>query len=209
MSPADGSGGNRRRGRRPTQEEVELWRRTVRDAKPLRHAKKSPRRDQASGESGSCAGGSEPAPAPSRKSERPAPAPAARPKPETRAKGLERPPPLVVGDLTNVDRRTAERLRRGRMEISARLDLHGMTRAAAQRSLEDFMHVASERDLRCVLVITGKGTFSEAGGVLRREVPRWLNLPHLRAKVVACVEAQQRHGGEGALYVLLRRRRGG
>ena len=62
-------------------------------------------------------------------------------------------------------------------------------------------------DLRCVLVITGRGRVSEDGGVLRTEVPRWLNQPPNRARVLAITEAQPKHGGHGALYVLLKKGR--
>lgn len=214
MATGDGRRGTRGRGRRPTPDEVELWRRTVRDAKPLRRDDESSdvdgdgiHGDEAGGEG---TGGERSRPSSNREGDtagKPATIPPAPARPRDATTPAASPRPLRVGDLADVDRRTAESLRRGRMEIAARLDLHGMTRAAAQDALEGFIGAASGRGLRCVLVITGKGTMSGNGGVLRREVPRWLNLPDLRPKVVACVEAQRRHGGEGALYVLLRRRR--
>jgi DNA-nicking Smr family endonuclease len=61
--------------------------------------------------------------------------------------------------------------------------------------------------LRTVLVITGKGGFGDARGVLREAVPRWLNEGDLRPRVLSCAWAQPKHGGAGALYVLLRRQR--
>jgi DNA-nicking Smr family endonuclease len=118
------------------------------------------------------------------------------------------PAPLAVDETAGVDRRTADRLKRGRLDIDARLDLHGMTRAGAQDALMVFLDRAQARDCRCVLVITGKGRRGDESGVLRSEVPRWLNMPHVRGKVVAVTQAQPRHGGGGAFYVLLRRRRG-
>ena len=114
--------------------------------------------------------------------------------------------PLRVGELAGVDRRTAERLRRGRLPIEAKLDLHGMTRADAHTALAGFVQRCAGRGNRCVLVITGKGGPS-GEGVLRNDLPRWLNEPPVRACVVACTPARQRHGGGGAFYLLLRRNR--
>ena len=105
-----------------------------------------------------------------------------------------------------LDRRSAQRLRRGRMRIEARLDLHGMTQDEAHGALLRFIAQASVDGLRAVLVITGKGS-RDAEGVLRRAAPRWLAEPACRALVLALEEAQPKHGGGGALYVLLRRRR--
>lgn len=118
-------------------------------------------------------------------------------------------PPLAVGEMPGVDRRTGDRLRRGRLDIDGRIDLHGMTQAEAHVALMAFVHRGWREGRRCVLVITGKGMFSEVGGILRRAVPRWLAEPPLRPMVVACQPAQPKDGGEGALYVLLRRRREG
>jgi DNA-nicking Smr family endonuclease len=108
-----------------------------------------------------------------------------------------------------MDRRQAERFKRGKMSIEGRLDLHGMTRAAAHGALRRFLLGAAAADKRCVLVITGKGRASPQGGVLREEVPRWLNEPGLRDKVLSFDYSQQSDGGTGALYVLLKRRRPG
>ena len=95
--------------------------------------------------------------------------------------------------------------RGGRVEVEARIDLHGLTGARARRDLLAFLHRARANGLRRVLVITGKG--SRGDGVLRQEVPRWLNEPANRARVIAFSHAIPPDGGEGALYVLLRRRR--
>jgi DNA-nicking Smr family endonuclease len=105
-----------------------------------------------------------------------------------------------------LDRRSADRLKRGRMKIDARIDLHGMTQVAAHDALLGFVARAIERDLRVLLVITGKGEGPE-GGVLRRGVPRWLAEPPVRGHILSTVLAQPQHGGDGAVYVLLRRRR--
>ena len=112
------------------------------------------------------------------------------------------PPPLAP-----IGRRERSHLSRGRKEIDARLDLHGMTQTRAHRELFSFLQRAHSRGLTFVLVITGKG---RAGadperGVLRRQVPQWLSLPEFRSLVVGFEEAHVGHGGEGALYVRIRR----
>jgi DNA-nicking Smr family endonuclease len=126
------------------------------------------------------------------------------PTPGKRAAGL---PPLAPGDSPGVDRSTAEKFRRGQLALEGRLDLHGMTQEEAHRALAGFIRRGHEDGLRTVLVITGKGGFGDARGVLRDAVPRWLNESHLRRLVLSCAWAQPKHGGAGALYVLLRRRR--
>jgi DNA-nicking Smr family endonuclease len=115
------------------------------------------------------------------------------------------PPDLGHGRATGIDRRSSERLHRGRLPIEGRLDLHGMTQAAAAERLAGFIERAEAAGKRCLLVITGKGLAS--GGILRDQVPRWLNLPPNRGRVLAFDYARPQHGGSGALYVLLKRRR--
>ena len=107
---------------------------------------------------------------------------------------------------SGLDRRTALRLKRGQLAIEARLDLHGMTQAAAHRELAAFVARMSGQGKRVLLVITGKGT-KEGSGVLRQAAPRWLDEPGLRGRVLAIAPAVPRDGGDGALYVLLRRER--
>jgi len=116
-------------------------------------------------------------------------------------------PPLQAGVTPGVDRRTSERLRRGRMDIEGRIDLHGMTQAAAHTALNGFIVQSHRFGRRVVLVITGKGRIGQGGGVLRAEVPNWLNQVPLREKVLAFFPAQPKDGGGGALYVLLKRQR--
>lgn len=116
-------------------------------------------------------------------------------------------PPLELGYHPNVDGRTADRLKRGKLEIDGRIDLHGMTQARAHMALAAFLHRAWSEGRRCVLVITGKGSFSAEGGVLKRAVPHWLADAPLRPMVLAVQPAQPRDGGDGALYVLIKRRR--
>jgi DNA-nicking Smr family endonuclease len=115
------------------------------------------------------------------------------------------PPPLAP-----LARREKQQLARGRVEIDARIDLHGMTQAEAHMRLVRFLRRAQSDGAKFVLVITGKGARSgdPERGVLRRQVPLWLQLPDLRDAVVGFEEAHVAHGGEGALYVRLRRAKG-
>ena len=110
------------------------------------------------------------------------------------------PPPIVPAVEPNRNRRIVV----GREEIGARLDLHGHGQDAARRVLTDFILRARAEGWRAVLVITGKGTSGE--GVLRRRVPEWLAEPPLRPAVAGVAHAARSHGGEGALYVALKRR---
>ncbi len=182
--------------------DLALWKHVTRDAKPL--AKRAP----------------PPARAPAPETSPAKAAPKAdkgsmstrhlpRPRPVAVAKRAE--PAIEHGRAAGVDRRSVERLRRGRLPIEARLDLHGYTQVQAHAALDHFLGEAQARGLRCVLVITGKGTTTGAtmgaGGVLRGQVPRWLNEPGNRARVLAFDYAQPKHGGLGALYVLMRRRK--
>ena len=176
--------------RPPSRDDRALWRRTMRDVTPL-----TPRRSTATVEEGE----SEPEAViamPSR--------PHVVPAPVKSGKNL---PPLAPGDSPGVDRRTAEKFRRGQLAVEARLDLHGLTQEEAHRALVSFVQQAHASGLRTVLVVTGKGGFGDTRGVLRDAVPRWLNEGDLRPRVLSCAWAQPRHGGGGALYVLLRRQR--
>lgn len=118
----------------------------------------------------------------------------------------------VSHPLQPLDRRFKQRIARGRNAIAARLDLHGMTQRQAHAALIDFLRQAQAADARIVLVVTGKGSGKIAHdggerGILRRQVPMWLALPEFRRFVVGFDEAHAGHGGQGALYVRLRRAR--
>lgn len=102
-----------------------------------------------------------------------------------------------------LEQRLLKKLARGRQTIDARIDLHGMTQDRARFALLDFLQMAQRADHRIVLVITGKG--SEGRGVLRRNVPEWLKLPQFAACVNGVQTAHVSHGGEGALYVRVRK----
>jgi DNA-nicking Smr family endonuclease len=117
--------------------------------------------------------------------------------------------------LAPLERRTRRRLARGADTIDRRIDLHGMTQREAHDALVHFLHVAQAGGAKIVLVVTGKGArtadrdpYAERG-VLRRLVPQWLHHPELRNIVLGFEPAAIGHGGEGALYVTLRKRRMG
>lgn len=138
-----------------------------------------------------------------------APAPASRPRPVPAAhKPLPEPAKPKTPPLAPLGRRLRQRVARGREPIDARFDLHGLTQAQAHAALSRFLHSASARGARMVLVITGKGGRGGEAGVLRRQVPLWLALPDLREVVIGFEDAHVAHGGEGALYVRLRRQTG-
>ena len=127
--------------------------------------------------------------------------------PKESSKRAQVAPTPSAPDLVNTDRRTQQRLKRGQIEIEGRLDLHGRTQLEAHDALGRFLQTSSTRGLRCVLIVTGKGPGGQ--GVLRQMVPRWLAEKGNRERVIAYCPAHARHGGDGALYVLVRRRRGG
>jgi len=148
--------------------------------------------------------------------------PAARP---DRAAKHDTAKPQTPPALTQFDRRLRQRVARGHVTIDARLDLHGMTQRQAHAALIRFLLQAQAKDAKLVLVVTGKGLGSAAPsarggtaardehrdehgerGVLRRQVPLWLSLPEFRRFIVSFEEAHVSHGGEGALYLRLRRR---
>ncbi|MEP9387093.1 Smr/MutS family protein [Mesorhizobium sp. KR9-304] len=105
-----------------------------------------------------------------------------------------------------LDRPTLDKLARGRLPIEGRVDLHGMTQSEAHSLLLSFLQRAHAGGVRYVLVITGKGFSSGGDGILRRQVPAWLSTPPFRALVSSHDLAARNHGGEGALYVRLRRK---
>ena len=133
-------------------------------------------------------------------------APAATPR-ERRGPAKPAPGPPSLAPL---DRRSRQRLARG-APVDARIDLHGLSQHEAHRRLVSFLAGAQAQGHRLVLVITGKGRARESWpapderGVLRRLVPQWLALPELRVLVLGFEPAQRTHGGDGALYVRLRR----
>ena len=186
----------RRPGRRNlSDDERTLWREVTRSVRPLRRVKAklgAPPVDVMAAK-----------PAPLTKSEalartapsRPAAIPKAKPAP----------------GLAPIERRQKKKLARGTEPIDARLDLHGCTQSEAHAALLQFLRRAQGNGARYVLVITGKGRAGSDGfremGVLKRQVPQWLAMPEFRAYVVGFDDASAGHGGDGALYVRLRRGR--
>ncbi len=184
-----------RRKRALSEDERALWETIAKEIKPLRRKPRAAKASLSPLDEDAVV----PKPVATRKSS-PAAKPAVIPKPT--------PPP--VPPLAPLGRRERSQLSRGRKEIDARLDLHGMTQTRAHRVLFAFLQRASSEGATFVLVITGKGRTvgpESERGVLRRQVPEWLSLPEFRALVVGFEEAHIGHGGEGALYVRIRRSR--
>lgn len=113
------------------------------------------------------------------------------------------------------DRRTQEKLRRGQFKIEGRLDLHGKSREQAYDTLQGFIRSSFDGGKKCVLVITGKGGWQNADdllmdkkqGVLRQSLPSWLSDPVFTPYVLSWQSAKPKDGGDGAFYVLLRRKK--
>lgn len=120
-----------------------------------------------------------------------------------RASALQPPRMPAAGDKS-IEPRRKHRIAQERDPIGARIDLHGMDQDRARAALEAFVLRSWDEGYRAVLVITGKG--ARGDGILRRRTPEWLAGPALRAAVAGISEAHRRHGGEGALYVALKRK---
>jgi DNA-nicking Smr family endonuclease len=180
-----------RRRRALSEEERALWESVAKQVKPLRKKARVAKADAAAPATDTAA--------------------AAKPMVSSRPKAVAptvSPPKLSPPPLAPLGRRERSQLSRGRKDIDARLDLHGMTQTRAHRVLFTFLQRAHYDGLTFVLVITGKGKVGGAEserGVLRRQVPHWLSLPEFRSMVVGFEEAHIGHGGEGALYVRVRR----
>lgn len=122
--------------------------------------------------------------------------------PAPAAPQASRPPSLRVPDV--LEPRRQRRLSRERDPIEASLDLHGYGRFEAEDVLRAFLISCQARGLRAVLVVTGQGR--RGGGVIRASIVEWLHAPALRAVVSGFASAHRRHGGEGAIYITLKRR---
>jgi DNA-nicking Smr family endonuclease len=185
-----------RRKRALSEEERVLWEHVAKQTKPLRKKPRAARSAVASPDAEM--------PAVVKSTPPPKPVPPAKiaraPKPEV-------PPLAPLAPLAPLGRRERSHLARGRKQIDARIDLHGMTQTRAHHALSGFLQRAHGEGLTFVLVITGKGRIGAESerGVLRRQVPLWLSLPEFRSLVVGFEEAHVGHGGEGALYVRIRR----
>ncbi|MES2599182.1 MAG: Smr/MutS family protein [Pseudomonadota bacterium] len=181
-----------RRKRALSREEAELWENVTKQAKPLRKRSRPAKSSPEIVEEVPVTANSAPSPK----------LPAA-------IRKIPSAPP-VPPPLAPLGRRERSKLSRGRKDIDARLDLHGMTQTKAHRMLLNFLHHAQADGMSFVLVITGKGRTvgpESERGVLRRQVPQWLGLAEFRSLIVGFEEAHIGHGGEGALYVRVRRAR--
>jgi DNA-nicking Smr family endonuclease len=185
------------RRRQLSDEEEALWTGFTRSITPLRPAKSA---------KPSAKPGAKPSATPSAAGA-PSPSPA-RP----RAVAPREAPPAAP-PLAPLGRRLKQRVARGREPIDARIDLHGMTQHEAHAALLRFLHRAQANGAKTALVVTGKGKSvahrdaAHERGVLKRQVPLWLALPEFRPLIVGFDDAHVGHGGEGALYVRLRRGR--
>lgn len=187
-------------GKRDTtiEDDAELWARVAQTAEPLKKKNRVARIAAA--------------PKPARPPKTTAGKASAAAKAEIKAPVL--PPRPSHAPHTGLDRQTARKLGKGQLTVEARLDLHGMRQRDAHVALRKFLKWAQGKDYRHVLVITGKGspratpaTFyeDEPRGVLRQAVPHWLSHGDLAPLIVSFSEAPRRLGGEGALYVRLRK----
>lgn len=179
-------------------EDAALWARVAESATPLK-------KDRARGSARPRAA-EPPAPRPSKRK----PTVASAPKPAAKAPAKS----LPAAPGPSLDRQVARKLDSGKLAVEARLDLHGLKQVEAHAALRGFLRSAQAKGYRHVLVITGKGadraparSFYEEDerGVLRQSVPHWLALPDLAPLVVSFSPAPRRLGGDGALYVRLRR----
>tara|TARA_R110002012_G_scaffold33432_1_gene97931 strand:+ start:37 stop:636 length:600 start_codon:yes stop_codon:yes gene_type:complete len=196
--------------RRPTVDELELWRRVVADTVPLTPERRAalaaeevPKVPELSTKQPKKTG-----------KDKQAARHHSRPQNDPGFTAIKVPSALAEyapGKVPGIDRRTALKIKRGKQQIDGRIDLHGMRQDEAHRALDGFIASAYGRGQRCVLVITGKGNRSADGntetGVLRRMTPRWLTDGANKDKVLTYSPAQPQHGGSGALYVMLRRQK--
>jgi DNA-nicking Smr family endonuclease len=186
---AEADEGSRHR-RRLTGDEHELWSGITRSIVPLKRRRPLPRQHR-------------------QDKVRPhaeRPPPPAHPRLESPP--LRHPAPKAAPSPGGLERRQKQRLARGTEPIDGRIDLHGKTQSEAHAALLGFLRHAQAQGARFVLVITGKGGGASGGrGILKRQVPLWLRLPEFRLLVLAAEDAHVTHGGEGALYVRMRRPR--
>jgi DNA-nicking Smr family endonuclease len=179
--------------RKLTQDEIDLWRKVVAKTEPLA---KTERRETRIAP--------KPKPVKTPKPRVPVESP---PSPQNRTERTA-PPPIAM------DRKAYGRMKRGKLVPEGRIDLHGMTLDQAHPALIRFILNAQASGKRLVLVITGKGKSGDDDGpiprprgILKRQVPHWLEIPPLAQAVLQVTPSHIRHGGEGAFYVYLKRGR--
>ncbi len=191
-----------------TEDERKLWEKVAQAAQPLK-AKQRRHKDTKSASSAEtgvaakkAARASDTKAAETGASKKPRATPARTPAPAS-------PPPLAR-QPSPLTRKERSRIARGRDAIAARLDLHGMTQTHAHRALHRFVCDVHDSGGGVILIITGKGRTASADserGILRRQVPHWLASPEFRGLVSGFESAHVGHGGDGALYVRVRRPR--
>lgn len=180
--------------RRLTPEEIDLWHKVIDKTERLNPAAQAP---------------AKPLPKP-----KPTKGPVGRKQPVLKPAVTPSPSLRPKANALNMDRKAFGRMTRGKLEPEAKIDLHGMTLERAHPALTRFILRSQAAGKRLVLVITGKGLADHDGrlfptprGILKRQVPHWLETPPLAQAVLQTTPAHIRHGGEGAIYVYLRKPR--
>ncbi len=202
-----------RRGRSLTSDELELWRYITRNDAQLSRRRRAEVRDPPSAQSQDmAASGNVDSPASglgaaARRPHKAAPTPGPPALPEVHLT------PLQSVKIHRTGRDPGRGVRRGKVQVDGRLDLHGYTQEGAYAALRAYLATAVRRGLGCVLVITGRAPAPGATfwpeaprGVIRLRLPDWLDAPELKPLVSGWSQAHTRHGGAGAVYVFLRRR---
>ena len=119
-----------------------------------------------------------------------------------------------LGTKADIDKQTLRRFKREEFGVEASLDLHGFTLDQAFEAVHHFIFSSFHQGKRAVLIVTGKGLphpeqdIFEARGVLKQSVPEWLKSPELSPMILTVIHPSAKLGGSGALYILLRRKRG-
>ena len=182
-----------RKKRDLTEDEKALWRRVARSVKPRRAPPPEVGEVVAKRPEGVARNSQKAAPPPSSRASRATPPP--------QAGEAKRPPPKLAPPA---DRGAEKRVRRGKLEIDAKLDLNGYTQDGAYAALATFLSGAQRRNARVALVVTGVGRTGE--GVLRKRLPDWLAAKELKPIISGYAQAHRAHGGTGAFYVFLKRK---
>ena len=112
-------------------------------------------------------------------------------------------PNLKLGEMSVLSKKNIRDFNKGNVFIENKLDLHGFNQEDAENLLEDFINQSIENGKRLILIITGKG--KEGEGVIKNNIISWLNNKSLRNKILAVNHASKKHGGSGAIYILLRK----
>lgn len=112
---------------------------------------------------------------------------------------------LIIDDESGSDKRTTKMMKRGKLEVNAKIDLHGFTEEQAFQAVKTFILSSFYAKKRNLLIITGKGSSITKPSILRTKLPDWLNLEGIRERIIRFSSASNKHGGNGAFYVLLKK----